>query len=221
MAVVVITGGTLVHVSPHFALCAPAFGRVGREIAARLPEATLVRTAMSNSGQPSEDERVLLARAGIDRLETNADLGALLDHLVADSNTRCIVLAAAVCDWDPVALELGDATLSHFGKSIARLRTADGNATLTLTPSDKLLSRVRRDGLHLVAFKATAGLEPEETASAGRALLERARASLVLANDVQRETNAVVSAQNVSFGATREDALDELCTIIRRLVASA
>lgn len=165
----------MVHVSPHFALCAPAFGRVGREIADRVPEATLVRTSMASGGERTDVERALFAAAGVDRLETNDDLAALLDHLVADPRTRCIVLAAAVCDWDPTSLQLGGATTSSFGKSVPRLRTADGDAMLHLTPSDKLLARVRREGLHLVAFKATAGLEPEETVRAGRALLERAR----------------------------------------------
>ena len=32
----VITGGTMVHVAPHFSLCAPAYGRVGQQIAEEL-----------------------------------------------------------------------------------------------------------------------------------------------------------------------------------------
>lgn len=208
----------MVHVTPHFALCAPAFGRVGRELAERLTsrDVTLVRTSMA-SREPDARERALFEAAGIERLETNDDLARLLDHLVADPETRCIVLAAAVCDWVPTTLQIGDQALSEFGKSVPRLQTSKGSATLDLAPSDKLIGRIRRErkDVFLVAFKATAGLEPQHTYAQGLRLLKTASANLVLANDVQRGTNVVITPEEFPYWAeTRADALDQLAEMI-------
>ncbi len=43
-------------------------------------------------------------RAGIRHLETNEDLDRLIKHLVSQEDTRCIVMAAAVCDFEPAEL---------------------------------------------------------------------------------------------------------------------
>ena len=215
----VVAGGTMVHVRPHFALCAPAFGRVGAQIAERLAsrDAVLLRTSMASGGESCDEERTIFAAAGIDRLETNDDLGRLLDHLVADSRTRCIVLAAAVCDWVPVELTHAEATTREFGKDAPRLRTAEGATHLQLAPSDKLIGRVRRerDDVFLVAFKATAGLEPDQTCARGLGLLEGSGANLVLANDVQRGTNIVVTAvEEPHYAKSRGEALDRMTRIM-------
>src|SRR5262245_55223235 len=98
----VLTGGTMVHVAPHFSLCAPAYGRVGVDIHAELArqlrpqsnrEAVLVRTKMAlGAAAPSDAERELFEQAGIPHLETNEELGKLLALLVARPDTACIVL---------------------------------------------------------------------------------------------------------------------------------
>lgn len=207
----------MVHVTPHFALCAPAFGRVGVQIAQRI-EAVLVRTSMASGGAPTREEEALFAAANVDRLETNNDLAMLLRHLCAQPETRAIVLAVAVCDWDPVSLESSQAAMTEFGKDVLRLRTSAGDITLKLTPSDKLVSGIHtaRPDVVLVAFKATAGLTQEETLERGRGLRQRTAATLVLANDVQRGTNIVVGPDDEAhFGDTRETALDVLAAQIR------
>ncbi len=207
----------MVHVSPHFALCAPAFGRVGVQIARRI-DANLVRTSMASGGEPNAAEKSLFAAAQIARLETNDDLASLLRYLCTRPEKRAIVLAVAVCDWDPVRLESDDEVVSEFGKHVARLRTSAGDITLKLTPSDKLVSGIHtaRPDVVLVAFKATAGLTREETLERGRELRQRTGATLVLANDVQRGTNIVVGPDDEAhFGDTRETALDVLAAQIQ------
>jgi hypothetical protein len=135
----VITGGTMVHVAPHFSLCAPAYGRVGYQIynglrkLLRSPEqiewdkanefedlhelaeqrdtgpepvgfeVVLVRTSMAGGNEPGLVDTVLKP-AGINRLETNEDLEKLIEHLVLQPETKGIVMAAAVCDWQPELL---------------------------------------------------------------------------------------------------------------------
>lgn len=121
----VITGGTMVHVAPHFSICAPAYGRVGEDIHHELTNAfireqnkvklalekrvkvILVRTKMALGTQElSVHERELFEAADIKFLETNEDLEKLIDHLVLQPETKGIVLAAAVCDWKPTYLEI-------------------------------------------------------------------------------------------------------------------
>ncbi len=219
----VVTGGTMVHIAPHFALCAPAFGQVGAEIARGLGaldlSVTLVRTRMALGGaSPSDEEATLYSGAGIRRLETNEDLRALLDHLVALPDTRAIVLAAAVCDWEPEHLSIAGASVESFGKDVERLTSSAGSIALRLRTSDKLLARVRRHrkDIFLVAFKATAGKRREETYAAGLALLKRASANLVLANDVNEHHNVVITPEEFPYyAASREEAVSTLCEMVR------
>ncbi len=215
----------MVHVAPHFSLCAPAYGRVGATIARGLAEAlpddevVLLRTQMALGGEPaSARQRELQAAAGIDRLETNDDLRALLDHLAEQSDTRCIVLACAVCDFEPEVVEQSGATVSALGKDGARLKTDDGALTLTLRPSDKLVRRVRRTrkDIFLVAFKATAGATEREAYRAGLTLLKRASANLVFANDVRAHHNMIVTPEEFPYHApSRDEALRTLVEMIR------
>jgi len=145
----VITGGTMVHVAPHFSLCAPAYGRVGREIARELerlrewwkvghrPTFHVLRTKMALGAEKhSRDEREVFAAADIKFLETNEDLETLVDHLVLQPDTKGIIMAAAVCDWIPENLGVLDrqgtphatnvnlvSSTWEFGKRTPRLGT--------------------------------------------------------------------------------------------------
>ena len=141
----VITGGTMVHVAPHFSICAPAYGAVGAQIRHHLRkllrspaqqewdkanefedlhefaeqldtgpdpvhdgfDVVLVRTKMARGSDAfSDKEKTLFDEVGIPYLETNEDLEKLIDYLVLQPETKGIVLAAAVCDWQPEQLEL-------------------------------------------------------------------------------------------------------------------
>jgi hypothetical protein len=75
----VISGGTMVHVAPHFSFCAPAYGAVGQTIKARLqhrlneayghpedaPDVVLLRTEMARAGtKRTPEEREAFEAAG-------------------------------------------------------------------------------------------------------------------------------------------------------------
>jgi hypothetical protein len=223
----VITGGTLIHVAPHFAVCAPAYGQVGGQVSEGLKRilrqnarVVLVRTRMALGDQePSAEERALFQAAGIRHLETNQDLAALVDHLIANPETRCIVMAAAVCDWEPRALSQNEETVAgEFGRQLPRLSTREGNVTLTLAPAEKILRRIRkqRKDIFLVGFKATAGRTPEECYALGLELLKTASANLVFANDVQTHQNVVITPEEFPyFEKNRKQAVRTLCEMIR------
>lgn len=133
----VIAGGTVVHIRPHFAVCAPAYGTVGLEITDRLhkllwateetetdcmsllvslvdeaPEpvnkygiqVVPLFTRMAQGHHPRTggyEGRQTIEAAGLKHVETNEDLSKLVDYLIAQPDTRGIVMAAAVCDWVP------------------------------------------------------------------------------------------------------------------------
>lgn len=216
----VIAGGTFVDVAPHFALAAPAFGRVGRRIAAALPgalkeagidaEVRLVLTRMAIGGaERDEGDRALLGAAGLDDLRDNGDLARLLDHLVADPDTRAIILPAAVCDFEPAAVSpsYGGADFGRAGHP--RLSSA-GEHQLTLRPAAKVARRVRaeRKDVFLALFKNTAGDDAATQYARGLALLKRCSANLVLANDRRTGLNMVITPEQARYHETvdREEA---------------
>lgn len=226
----VITGGTTVAVAPHFSLAAPAYGHVGAEIARRLTAllgddgaVVLVQTRMAQGSQPVDGVQAkLLDDARLDQLETNADLAQLVDHIVERPDTRCIVLAAAVCDFEPVQLSWGSGPgaqqRSRFGRDVPRLRSRAGQVALTLRASDKLIGRIRRErkDIFVVGFKAMAGVSERELYSAGLRLLKTASLNLVLANDIQARRNLVITPEEYPYaGDNREHAIQTLVEMIR------
>jgi hypothetical protein len=235
----IITGGTMVHVAPHFSLCAPAYGQVGQDLRRGLEFAfdknnrtgdlimtILVRTRMALGGEePSSDERVVFNMAGIQSLETNDDLEKLLDYLVMQPETKGIILAAAVCDWQPYSTTRGVdenqpfTTYGEFGKGRPRLRTSeDGRFSLGLKPADKLIGKIRRarKDIFLVGFKATTGMSEQRQYVTGLGLLKGASCNLVFANDVHEHRNMVITPEEAKYHVTksRKEAIQGLCEMI-------
>jgi hypothetical protein len=224
----VVTGGTLVHVRPHFSLCAAAYGQVGSEIhdgltaglAARRRvddfRVHLVRTRMAG---PSPAETVAhLQELGVPPApETNADLRTLVQAVTARAETAALVMAAAVCDFEPVELtvtgETGPQTTTDFGKGQKRLHHVR-SATLALRPSEKLVDLVKsgRPEVCLVTFKTTAGLLESDLRAQAMQNLQRSRSDLVFANDIQHRLNLVVTATGeILQGADRRATVRMLC----------
>jgi len=81
----------MVHVRPHSPLTAPAYGNLARRVYLLL------------GGQlPGSNVKLRLSRmAGGTAFETNTDLAALLDTIVADPKPSIVFLTAAVCGWEP------------------------------------------------------------------------------------------------------------------------
>lgn len=226
----IITGGTMVHVAPHFSLCAPAYGSVGRRIYRGLKEqfhgqknvaVRLIPTVMAGDLEPSTELKKVFKHAGIRRLETNEDLERLIDHLVLQPETKGIILAAAVCDWKPVAVEPHSnpyVTRNEFGKGTPRLRTAGGGLRLDLHAADKLIGKIRsvRKDIFLVGFKATTGMSEQEQYVTGLGLLKGASCNLVLANDVHEHRNMVITPEEAKYhvGKDRKAAIRGLCEMI-------
>lgn len=241
----VISGGTMNHVSPHFALCAPAFGTVGRKIKKALESALWMDTvdeyldgndkidnvpSVSKEVIPiftrmargpdsiSEPVKSIFEASGIKDLETNEDLKKLIDFLVSEKETRCIIMATAVCDWKPDSASLEDNSdgysknlRSSFGKDTPRFKS-NHSLVIKLVPDEKIISSIRkkRKDIFCVAFKASAGLNKEECYREGLSLLKKHSCNLVMANDTQTHANVVVTPEEFPYYGNRNDCIRQL-----------
>lgn len=186
----VIGGGTVCHVRPHLALSAPAYGTLARTIAAHLRDR-------------GEDVRLHLTKMAdvMSSLETNDDVARLLDGIVADPTSKMVFLTAAMVDFEGI---VG----GERGKRAPRLRSEDGDQTLTLHPARKIVQRVRaeRKDLFLVACKTTAGAGADEQYLAGLRLLKTSSANLVLANDLHTRLSMIVTPEQARYFETTDRA---------------
>lgn len=224
----VLAGGTMVHVTPHFALCAPAYGTVGEEISARLTqrltaspagnqyEVILIKTKMA--GVNTDETMARLATFGLHSSpETNTDVQACVEAILRDTECVALVMAAAICDFEPVALQAqnrgGTVAISRFGKDQKRLHQVE-TLTLQMRPSDKIIDgvKVARPDIALITFKTTAGVAETELFAQAFYNLQKSHSDLVFANDIQNYQNMVVTTSGERLvGSDRSAALDLLC----------
>lgn len=206
----IIGGGTVFHVRPHLALCAPAYGAVVCDLREALYQSDFDGIVHAYTTKMAGNRHsVWTARDGLDNfelsnLETNEDIAALLDRLVADDKPKIIFLPAALCDFDVAGIEgrlesLGTGGKffdASVGKQYPRL-TSDRDLSVTLKPSEKIIQRVRktRKDIFLVGFKTTTGATPQDQFDAGLRLVKQASCNLVLANDLTTRLNMVVTPE--------------------------
>lgn len=210
-------GGTVFHVRPHMALCAPAFGG-----AARFIEGELIRQGALVDGYLMNVHLTKMAERQ-STLETNEDVGRLLSEVVADPDTKIIFLSTAFCDYEGEIVQGNGVTTSMHGspsgKDQPRLRTAEGPQMMRLEPAPKIISTIRgvRKDIFLVGFKTTAGDTPEEQYLKGLNLLKKTSCNLVLANDVQTRLNMVITPEQARYHETtdRKAALQGLVEMTR------
>lgn len=210
--VYVIAGGTVAHIAPHLALSAPAYGKVGWALwktldefnhGAYTPKLVLTRMAAGNfEGAP-------------ETAETNEDVAQVIDTLVADLDTKMIFLAAALCDFEPLAVQRVDdhgfevpLTIEGVatGKTSHPRLVSSAIHSVVFQPAEKIVNRVRKErkDIFLVAFKTTAGATPDEQYFTGLKLLKNASCNLVLANDVKTRLNMVITPEQARYHETTD-----------------
>lgn len=207
MRVYVFGGGTVFHVRPHLALAAPAYGGTARYLSAmtralyRNVEVVEVLTRMADSHS---------------RIETNRDVEAKVEEVIADPDARVLFFSTAMCDFEGSVLHT-NGLQSHSGKDQKRLESRAGNQLLQLTPSAKVISRIRetRKDIFLVGFKTTSGFSEDQQFEAGLTLCKQSHCNLVLANDVHTRTGMIVTPEQSRYCVTkdRELLLEELISM--------
>ena len=218
----IITGGTMVHVTPHFSVCAPAYGKVGRELYAHLMSENsneqyniyLIKTKMAgvNSDKTIEHLKSLNITKAI---ETNDDLEAFVDIISKDSETASIIMSSAICDFEPEEL-LGyeDETpvkITEFGKDKKRLHKAH-SLELKLQPSRKIVDSIKQNNpqIFLVTFKTTAGSTKEILVEEALYNLKRSFSNMVFGNDIQHKINLIVTDKDEVLSAENRASTLEL-----------
>lgn len=196
-------GGTFSHVRAHLALAAPAFGGTARSLSQKL----------SNRLNGEIHLRLTKMADQTSSLITNEDVENDIHRVLQDPETKVIVLSAALCDFE------GQIDEVPSGKYATRLQSRNGNQTMHLSPSRKILREIRsaRKDIYLVGFKTTAGASLEEQYHAALNLLKETSSNLIFSNDLISRRNMVVTPEMARYYVTqdREVTLDGLARLIQ------
>lgn len=210
----IIGGGTVSHVRNHLALCAPAYGTTARRL-----ESILLKRGYENVCYLTK-----MAFPSQSNLETNEDISKLVDQLIANKKTHIIFFNPALVDFNgsiatgtAAGYEWHDNAHTKSGKYETRLKTSEGEQRMLLTPTAKILSKIRKErkDIFLVAFKTTCGSSEDDQFLTGLHLLKTNSCNLVLANDTKTRVNMIITPEQARYSVTtdREQALQELVTM--------
>ena len=192
----IIGGGTVAHIGPHLALCAPAYGKTAKDL----------HDICVEKSHTLDAELYLTKMAGGSELETNEDISKLIDNIVADPLSKIVFLTAAMVDYE------FDGVVNKYGKRINSRENK--RIQLDFVSSQKVVGNIRknRKDIFAVAFKTTSGKTPSDQYKAGLNLLKEASLNLVLANDVNTRLNMVITPEEARYHETtdRKEALNGL-----------
>lgn len=180
--VVIYGGGTMSHVRPHLAICAPAYGHTAYQL----------DELFRSHGWKTE---LRLTRMAGGRLETNEDVKNDLAKVIRDPKVGVVVMSAALCDF-----RASDINGQNTGKLYPRL-SSDRPAVVRMEPSKKLIGEVRKDrkDIFLIGFKTTTGATPELQYKKGLRLLKSSSCNLVLANDITTRMNTIITPEMAAY----------------------
>jgi hypothetical protein len=206
----VLGGGTFNHVRSHLSLATPAFGAAAHTMKVNLDQ------VIQSKGWQNEFEVILKLTKMADpqgsELVTNDDVATYLDQLIADPDTKGIVFNVALTDYRG---SIGDVV---SGKYATRMETSKGESMMQLTPSDKLIGRIRkvRKDIFAVGFKTTSDATSDVQYVKGLKLLKTNSLNLVLSNDLVTRNNMIIAPEETRYHETtdRADVLRHLATIM-------
>lgn len=225
----------MVHISPHFSICAPAYGEIGKKIYNGLDQLLskesnsihkvyLVNTKMAGVNKADTIEKMV--DIGIkSQIETNEDLFKFVQKILLIPETAGVIMAAAICDFEPVQLDAdgqkGKLTITEFGKGQKRLHHIN-SVTLQLNPSQKIIDIIKatRPDIFLVTFKTSAGITKDELFKQAHHNLKRSNSDFVFANDIQNYQNFIVNRTGEILEAKDRNELVQLfCSKLIEFIA--
>jgi hypothetical protein len=201
----IIGGGTISHVRNHLALCAPAYGTTAKQLH-RLCE-------LRTDGDYKTNCYLTNMAGGALGLETNEDVGMLVDKLIHNPDTKIIFFNPALVDFNgavttsgPIGCEWSNDITTKSGKYEERLKTSKGEQSMLLWPSEKIIGRIRKErkDIFLVAFKTTCGATEDEQFLTGLHLLKSNSCNLVLANDTKERRNMIITPEQARYCVTND-----------------
>lgn len=212
----IIGGGTFSHVRNHLALAAPAFGETARQL-----YSMFISDVNHYTTQPESQVKLHLTKMANSnsKIVTNQDVSDLIDTLIADPDTRVIILNAALCDYDGDIVNAPNfEVITPSGKYAKRLKTSEGTQIMYLTPAEKLIGKIRKErkDIFVVGFKTTTEATSHEQYLIGLDMLKKNSLNLVLANDTVTRNNMIITPEESRYaeGESREDVLKMLVQMV-------
>lgn len=163
----IIAGGTITHIRPHLALCAPAYGGTGRR---------LLDICQQYSDKLQVQCHLTAMAGGSKCLESVKDVARELDAIKHDLDTKIVFLPVAICDFEGIVGErdIGSGLWVYppesdrFGPRLSThnldKKQPETWPHLRLRPLGKLISHLRngRKDIFAVGFKHTDGATEQE-----------------------------------------------------------
>lgn len=194
---IILGGGTFQPIRNHLSLAAPAFGNTARQI-----------TEIYKKNKVIYESYLTKMAENTSNLITNEDVEKLIDKLLLNEEVGTIILNVAFCDYTSLPIDNIENN-SHA----ERLLTSNGNISLELTPTDKIISKIRkqRPDIFLVGFKTTTNKTEEEQFSIGLKMMKSVKCNLLFCNDTITRNNFIITAEETIYKqSTREETLKEL-----------
>lgn len=195
----ILGGGTFSHVRNHLALAMPAFGETARALEELCKERFQDMEVWLQLTKMADHKSFLV---------TNEDVAEYVANIKEDFRTKVILFNVGMCDYTG---QIGEVPSDKYAP---RLKTSDGQQTMMLTPTEKILKSIRdgRKDIFLVAFKTTCGASEQEQYLAGLNLLKKNSCNLVLANDTETRVNMIITPEEAKYHVTRyrDEALRQL-----------
>ena len=192
--IVIYGGGTINHIRSHLALCAPSFG------------ATAIHLSSLDYGKATPILKLTKMASQGSSMITNLDLQEDLNKVLLDWDVKCIIMSAAICDFDA---QVGNIP---SGAHAARLSSST-TCNIVGTPSDKLIATIKqeRPDIILVGFKTTTNAtEGEQVVAAAKQ-----DSDIILCNDTVTRQNILVWGGKATAYPSREDTLTALHNLIK------
>lgn len=191
----ILGGGTFNHVRNHLALAAPAFGETARKLKTIFNK----ELKLNNLYNEYQVELVLTKMADHkSKIITNSDLDSFVTKIIEDKDTRAIIFNVALADFEG---QIGE---EESGKYAEKLKTNQGNIVMELTPSDKIIGKIRKErkDIFVVGFKTTTNNTESEQYIKSLELLKKNSINLVLANDTVNRRNVIVAPEETKYSKT-------------------
>lgn len=193
----ILGGGTFNYVRNHLALSAPAFGETAR----KLKKLFIKELKIQGLENEYQVELVLTKMADHkSKIITNNDLDSYLTGLIESKDTKAIIFNVALADFEG---QIGE---TESGKYAERLKTSQGNVLMELTPSDKMIGKVRKErkDIFVVGFKTTTNHDQKAQYIRGLELLKKNSVNLVLANDTVNRRNMIIAPEETKYCETTD-----------------
>lgn len=189
--IIILGGGTFEPIRNHLSLAAPAFGTTARYLT----------NLFSSNGDDNGKIYLVLTKMANNKssLVTNDDVAKYIDTLLEDPEVGTIILNVAFCDFKPLPINGIESDLHGD-----RLKTDNGNLTIELTPTEKIISKIRikRPDIFLVGFKTTTNETKENQFLIALKMMKKTKCNLVLANDTVTRNNMIITPEESIYDET-------------------